>query len=104
MLLASKISQNISKLYMETRAQYRAGVITEDYCICADLQSARKERDSVQFGSCLSVFHIEIRLHVRQQTGPGHEIHLQNVVRQRRDGGKIPSVQRCTLFHNLFYR
>lgn len=30
MLLASKISQNISKLYMETRAQYRAGVITED--------------------------------------------------------------------------
>ena len=74
------------------------------YCICADLQSVRKERDSVQFGSCLSVFHIEIRLHVRQQTGPGHEIHLQNVVRQRRDGGKIPSVQMCTLFHNLFYR
>lgn len=30
MLLASKISQNISKLYMDTRAQYRAGVITED--------------------------------------------------------------------------
>lgn len=30
MLLASKISQNISKLYMETRVQYRAGVITED--------------------------------------------------------------------------
>ena len=30
MLLTSKISQNISKLYMETRAQYRAGVITED--------------------------------------------------------------------------
>ena len=30
MLLASKISHNISKLYMETRAQYRAGVITED--------------------------------------------------------------------------
>lgn len=30
MLLASKISQNISKIYMETRAQYRAGVITED--------------------------------------------------------------------------
>ena len=74
------------------------------YCICADLQSVRKERDSVQLGSCLSVFHIEIRLHVQQQTGPGHEIHLQNVVRQRRDGGKIPSVQRCTLFHNLFYR
>ena len=47
---------------------------------------------------------IEMRLHVQQQTGPGHEIHLQNVVRQRRDGGKIPSVQMCTLFHNLFYR
>lgn len=30
MLLASKISQNISKLYIETRAQYQAGVITED--------------------------------------------------------------------------
>lgn len=30
MLLASKISQNISKLYMETRAQYQAGMITED--------------------------------------------------------------------------
>lgn len=30
MLLASKISQSVSKLYMETRAQYRAGVITED--------------------------------------------------------------------------
>lgn len=30
MLLASKISQNISKLYVETRAQYQAGVITED--------------------------------------------------------------------------
>ena len=30
MLLASKISQNISKLYVETRIQYQAGVITED--------------------------------------------------------------------------
>lgn len=30
MLLASKISQNISKLFIETRAQYQAGVITED--------------------------------------------------------------------------
>ena len=30
MLLASKISQGISKLYEETRAQFRAGVITED--------------------------------------------------------------------------
>lgn len=30
MLLASKISQNITKLFVETRAQYRAGVITED--------------------------------------------------------------------------
>ena len=30
MLLASKISQGVSKLYMETRTQYRAGVITED--------------------------------------------------------------------------
>lgn len=30
MLLASKISQNVSRLYSETRAQYRAGVITED--------------------------------------------------------------------------
>lgn len=30
MLLASKISQGISKLYEETRAQFRAGAITED--------------------------------------------------------------------------
>ncbi len=30
MLLASKISQSVSKLYMETKAQYQAGVITED--------------------------------------------------------------------------
>lgn len=30
MLLASKISQGVSKLYKDTRAQYRAGVITED--------------------------------------------------------------------------
>ena len=30
MLLAAKISQNVSKLYKETKAQYRAGVITED--------------------------------------------------------------------------
>lgn len=33
MLLASKISQNISRLYAETRAQYRAGVITEDQLV-----------------------------------------------------------------------
>ena len=30
MLLASKISQNISRIYAETRAQYHAGVITEE--------------------------------------------------------------------------
>lgn len=30
-------------------------------CVYADSQPARKQRDSIQFGSCLSVFHIRNR-------------------------------------------
>lgn len=78
----------------------------------AQLHIAEADKDTVSHGAVPDLRIrkrekpdlIQIRLHVQQQTGPGHEIHLQNVARQRRDICKIPSVQMCTPFLSFFYR
>ena len=67
----------------------------------ADLHMAEADEDAVGHGAVPDrrVIQrekpdlVQIRLHVHQQTGPGYEIHLQNVVWQRRDGSQIPSTQ-----------
>ena len=72
----------------------------------ADLHMAEADKDAARHGAVPDrrVIQrekpnlVQIGLHVQQQTGAGYEIHLQNVVRQRHDGGQIPSLQRTPPF------
>ena len=69
--------------------------------VVAYLHIAETDKDAVGYGAIpdLGVIQrqkpdfVQIRLHVQKQTGPGYEIHLQNVVRQWYDICKIPSFQ-----------
>ena len=68
------------------------------YFVVAQFHIAEADKDTVGHGTVphLRVGQrpetdlVQIRFHVQQQTGPGHEIYLQNVALQRHDGGKIP--------------
>ena len=75
------------------------------YLIMAQLHIAEADKDTVGHSA---VPHprickrakpdlIQIRLHVQQKPASGHKIDLQNMVGQRCDGCKIPSVQVLTL-------
>ena len=71
------------------------------YLIVAQLHITEADKNAVGHGTaphlrirkCAEARFVQIRLHVQQEPASGHEIDLQNIVRQRHDRCEISSVQ-----------